>query len=74
MARTARFGAVGACVQTTLIHFYLTRIVPHLQFTPATIPKAATRTLANFGLRMGVHLTTLMPFRIGLIFFALASL
>ena len=37
-ARTARFGAVGAGVQTTLLHWYLTRIVPRLRFSPKAFP------------------------------------
>ena len=36
--RTARFGAVGACVQTTLLHWYLTRVVPRIQFSQARFP------------------------------------
>ena len=53
---------------------YLTRIVPRLQFCPSTIPSALNRHYANVALRTGVHLSTLLPFRIGLIFFSLATL
>ena len=70
----ARFGAVGACVQTTLLHTYLTKIVPHLKFSSATIPKDTLRRYATLYLRLGVHLFGLMPFRIGIIFFALSTL
>ena len=72
--RVARFGAVGACVQTTLLHWYLTRVVPALRISHELMPDKATRRIAKVSLRMGVHLTTLLPFRIGAIFFALYSL
>ena len=72
--RTARFGAVGACVQTTLLHWYLTRIVPALRIGPEIILNKQKRRLANLSLRMMVHCSTLLPFRIGIIFFALSTL
>ena len=34
LVRTARFGTVGACVQTTLLHWYLSRVVPRLEVGP----------------------------------------
>ena len=75
LKRTARFGTVGACVQTTLLHWYLTRVVPRLNINAyAVMMNPVHRKLANFSLRMGVHLTTLLPFRIGVIFFSLSTL
>lgn len=70
----ARFGAVGACVQTTLLHWYLTTIVPAIRIRHDLVPDKSTRRIAKVSLRLGVHLTTLLPFRIGAIFFALYSL
>ena len=72
--RTARFGAVGACVQTTMIHWYLTRVVPVLKFSKEQIANTQTRRIAKISLRLTAHLTTLLPVRIGAIFFALSSL
>lgn len=74
LVRTARFGAVGACVQTTMIHWFLTRVVPVLKFSKEQIANTQTRRIAKISLRLTVHLTTLLPVRIGAIFFALSSL
>ena len=74
MVRVARFGAVGACVQTTLLHYYLTRAVPYLTISKETIRGDLARHHATTLLRVGVHLCSLLPVRIGLIFFALSTL
>ena len=74
MVRTGRFGAVGAIVQTNLLHWYLTRVVPNLKFSPKTFPSPLTRSIHTTTLRLGVHLTFMMPFRIGAIFLALYTL
>ena len=74
LGRTGRFGAVGAIVQTNLMHWYLTRVVPILKFSHKTFPTTKTRHFFTTTLRLGVHLTFMMPFRIGVIFLALYTL
>ena len=74
LARTGRFGMVGALVQTTLLHCYLTKFVPHLKISQKRIPDKVTRSILTIILRLSVHLSVMMPFRIGVIFFALHAL
>ena len=73
-ARTARFGAVGACVQTTLLHWYLTRIVPNLTISKNIIANPTLNFQVKVFMRCAIHVTTLLPFRIGIVFFALSTL
>ena len=72
--RTARFGAVGAFVQTTLLHTYLTHVVPRIRLCGSYFSKPSHHLAAKSFLRLAVHLGTLLPFRIGIIFFSLSTL
>ena len=56
------------------MHWYLTRIVPQLTVSKQFIPNPTLNTVAKVSLRWAVHVGTLLPFRIGVIFFALSTL
>ena len=61
-------------MQTTLLHWYLTRVVPVLRIDRTWLPNQAHRYAATISLRMLVHCGVLLPFRVGIIFFALGTL
>lgn len=48
--------------------------MPHLKFSKETFPNKRQRRLAKISLRSFCHIGGLLPFRIGVIFFALSTL
>ena len=74
IVRALRQGTVGSCVQTSILFFYLMRVVPYLKFSESTIPRPWVRNIANFSLRMGVHVSTILPLRLATFLFSIGTL
>lgn len=72
--RATRQGTVGVAVQTTILYFYLQKVVPHLKFSKELIPNRGVRKVADFCLRMGLHVNLVLPVRIASFFIAIGTL